>query len=78
VAQDLENALPGGPRYARKPIAVQLRDGIPADDKEQAERLSILKAAGLVSVERALEEQLQDPAAVAKEMGRLGGGKDEG
>jgi len=76
VAQDLENALPGGPRYARNPIAVQLRDGIPADDKEQAERLSILKAAGLVSVERALEEQLQDPAAVAKEMGRLRGGPE--
>jgi hypothetical protein len=73
VAQDLENALPGGPRYARKPIGVQLRDGIPADDKEQAERLSILRAAGLVSLERALEEQLQEPAAVAKELGRLRG-----
>jgi hypothetical protein len=71
VAQDLEKVLTGGPRYARGPVAVELRDGIPADDKEQAERLSILRAAGLVSVERALEEQLQDPAAVGKELARL-------
>jgi len=48
LAQQLENLLPGGPRYAVKPIAVELRDGIPVDEKEQAERLSILKAAGLI------------------------------
>ena len=70
VAQELENTLPGV-RYDRKPIGVELRDGIPPDDKELAERLSILRAAGLISVERALEEQLQDPAAVRKELARL-------
>ena len=72
VAQDLENLLPNGPRYARSPIAVELRDGIPVDEKEQAERLSILRAANLISVERALTEQLHDPGAVAKELARLG------
>ena len=72
VCQDLENALPNGPRYARGPIGVELRDGIPIDEKEQAERLSILKAAGLISLERALSEQLHEPAAVRKELGRLG------
>lgn len=73
VAQDLENVLPGGPRYARGPLSVELRDGIPVDDKEQAERLSILRAAGLISLERALAEQLHDPKAVSKEMARLAG-----
>ena len=72
VAQDLENVLPDGPRYARNPIAVELRDGIPIDEKEQAERLSILKAAGLISLERALTEQLHEPGAVRKELARLG------
>ena len=71
LCQDLENLLPNGPRYERKPIAVQLVDGIPTDEKEQAERLSILRAAGLVSVERAVEEQLQDPEATEKELARL-------
>src|SRR4051812_12898550 len=70
VAQELENTLPGV-RYDRRPTAVEFRDGIPADDRDQAERLSVLRAAGLISVERALEEQLQEPAAVRKEMARL-------
>jgi hypothetical protein len=72
LAQDLENLVPGAPRYPRKQIAVELRDGIPNDEKEHAERLSILKAAGLISLERALTEQLHDPGAVKKEMARLG------
>jgi hypothetical protein len=71
VAQDLENALPNGPRYARGPIAIQLRDGIPMDELERARRLAVLRGAGLISLERALEEQLQDPAAVEKELARL-------
>ena len=76
VAQDLENTLPGA-RYERNPIGVQLRDGIPSDDTEQAQRLALLRSHGLISVERALEEQLQDPAAVQKELGRLGGATRE-
>lgn len=72
VAQELENTLPGV-RYDRRPIGVELRDGIPADDKETAERLAILRDRNLISLERALEEQLQDPAAVRKELARLRG-----
>jgi hypothetical protein len=71
VAQDLENALPNGPRYARGPIAIQLRDGIPMDELERARRLAVLRGAGLISLERALEEQLQDPSAVEKELARI-------
>lgn len=71
VAQDLENMLPGHPRYVRGPIAVQFRDGIPLDDLERAKRLALLRGAGLISVERALEEELGDSAAVQKELARL-------
>jgi hypothetical protein len=71
VAQDLENALPNGPRYARGPIAIELRDGIPMDELERAQRLAVLRGAGLISLERALEEQLQDPSAVEKELARI-------
>jgi hypothetical protein len=71
VAQDLENALPNGPRYVRGPIAIELRDGIPMDELERAQRLAVLRGAGLISLERALEEQLQDPSAVEKELARI-------
>jgi hypothetical protein len=71
VAQDLENAIPGGPRYARGPVGVQLRDGIPADELETAQRLSVLRAAGLISVERAVAEQLREPVAAGEELERL-------
>jgi hypothetical protein len=77
LALDLENVLPGGPRYPRKPVGVHLRDGIPVDEKEQAERLSILRSSGLVSLQRAIEEQLPDPAAAEKELGRLQAGAQE-
>jgi hypothetical protein len=71
VAQALENMLPGRGRYPRGPIAVQLRDGIPLDELERARRLAVLRDAGLISLERALEEELHDPAAVEKELLRL-------
>ena len=70
VAQALEQTLPGV-RYARGPVAVQLRDGIPLDALRRARRRAVLRGAGLISVERALEEELHDPAAVEKELARL-------
>lgn len=70
VAQELETARSNEP-YPLGPIAVQLRDGIPDDAKETADRLAILRRAGLISIERAIEEQLQDPSAVRKELSRL-------
>src|SRR3569833_3137537 len=72
VAQDLDNTLPVV-RYERGARGVQLRDGIPTDQGEQAYTLATLHNAGLVSTERAVVEQLQDAAAVRKELGRLSG-----
>jgi hypothetical protein len=73
VAQALENTLPGI-RYPQRPIGVALRDGIPQDDRDAADRLSILRRAGLISRQRAVEEQLGDPAAVSREVDRLSRG----
>lgn len=70
VAQALENTLPGV-RYPQRPVGVTLRDGIPQDDRDVADRLSILRGAGLISLRRAVEEQLGDPAAVQRELQRL-------
>jgi hypothetical protein len=71
TAQAMENTLPGV-RYPQRPLGVTLRDGIPQDDRDIADRLSILRAAGLISLPRAIEEQLGDPAAVQRELQRLG------
>ncbi|HEX8911801.1 MAG TPA: hypothetical protein VF796_05535, partial [Humisphaera sp.] len=70
VCQALENTLPGV-RYPQRPIGVALRDGIPQDDRDAADRLAVLRGAGLISLRRAVEEQLGDPAAVSREMERL-------
>ncbi|HZN11139.1 MAG TPA: phage portal protein [Blastocatellia bacterium] len=71
LAQRLENRLSSGPRYPVTPVGVQLRDGIPVDEQEQAQRLATLRGAGLISVERAVEEQLLDAGAVKNEIARL-------
>ena len=71
VAQALENAIPGNPRYERGPVAIQLRDGIPLDENDRAARLATLRGAGLISLDRAVEEQLLDPSAVSRELERL-------
>jgi hypothetical protein len=70
VAQDLENTLPGV-RYDRYPIAMEFRDGIPVDDKELADTIAELRAAGVLSRRRGVEMQLADPAAVEKELAEL-------
>lgn len=70
TAQAMENTLPGV-RYPQRPVGVTLRDGIPQDDLDLANRLAILKGAGLISLPRAIEEQLGDPAAAQRELQRL-------
>jgi hypothetical protein len=41
------------------------------DELERAQRLAVLRGAGLISLERALEEQLLVPSAVEKELARI-------
>jgi hypothetical protein len=70
VAQQLEQTLPGV-RYDVTPIAVELRDGLPIDDLDQANRQAILRSCNMMSQKRGLMEQLQDPQAVAEELAEL-------
>jgi len=70
VAQALENTLPGN-RYNQDPIGVTLQDGIPLDELDEANRLSILRGADLISERRGIEAQLSDPAAVEAELEEL-------
>jgi hypothetical protein len=76
VAQAHDNPMPGGLRYERGPLGVQLRDGIPLDELDRANRLKVLRDAGLISLERALQEELQDPSAVEKELAQLARERD--
>lgn len=71
VCQALENTIPGSLAYAVTPIAVEMRDGIPVDEQDQADTLATLRGAKLLSVEGGLERLLNDRAAVAKEKSRL-------
>jgi hypothetical protein len=70
VAVDLDNTIPGT-RYDRYPIGVEPRDGIPVDENEQAQTIALLRPSGAMSVERAVELQIPDPAAQEKELARL-------
>lgn len=70
VCQDLEQTLPGN-RYDVWPVGVEVRDGIPVDEADQANTIATLVGAGAMSIERAVETQLVDPAARAKEMAAL-------
>jgi hypothetical protein len=73
VAQELENSADFGGKagYSQDSIGVQLRDGIPVDEKELADTQATLAGVGRQSLEGALEERLLDPAAVAKELARI-------
>lgn len=73
VAQLLEQTIPGT-RYDLTPVSAEMRDGIPSDDLEQANTISILRSAGVMSVRRAVTEQLNDAGAVETELQEL---KDE-
>jgi hypothetical protein len=73
TAMLLEQTIPGT-RYDMTPVAAEMRDGIPVDDLEQANTISILRSAGVMSVRRAVTEQLSDAGAVETELQEL---KDE-
>jgi hypothetical protein len=74
-AQELEqtfksNSFIAG--YPVGPIGVELRDGIPVDESEQATTLTTLTGGkAVMSVERAVEILNRDPAMAAAELNRL-------
>ena len=66
VAQMLERSIPGYD-YADETLGVVLRDGMPVDTLDQANEIAIKRGVGVMSVHRALMEQMDDPAAVEAE-----------
>ncbi len=59
----LQGTIPGH-YYTDSQISVQLRDGIPPDELDEANRLSILLSAGIVDDQWCLEQLLADPGEV--------------
>jgi hypothetical protein len=67
VCQLLENTIPGN-RYDIQSIGISMRDGLPTDELDDAQTVQTYRAAGVMSIESAVERRLQDPAAVAREI----------
>jgi hypothetical protein len=70
VAMALENTKPGV-SYPMDPVGVTLRDGIPVDESEQANTISTLRTAGVMSVRRAVRIQLGDEEATDAEVAEI-------
>ncbi len=70
LAQDMEQTIPGV-RYDRQAVGIEMQDGLPTDTDSQANEIATLRGCGVMSVERGVELQLQDPAAVRKELSLL-------
>lgn len=60
-----------GRQYPVEPVGVEMRDGLPIDPLDVASEISTLRAAGVMSVEDAVERRKEDPDAVAVELDRL-------
>lgn len=65
TAQALDQSIPGN-RYDRGPIGVNLRDGIPVDEKEQAETMSLLAGGKPLASRKRLVSILVPEAAAAE------------
>ena len=70
VAQDLDQTLPGE-RYDRQEIGLEMNDGLPIDTDAQANEISTLRSAGVMSVARAVGILIADPASREKEIAAL-------
>ena len=71
VAQALECAAVPGVRYDLGPIGVDLNDGFPLDELDQANQLSILRGAGLLSLDKGVRTLYPDPATADAELAEL-------
>jgi hypothetical protein len=70
IAQEMEAELPGG-RGNIVPVGIEIRDGLPIDELDEANIVATYRSAGVMSVESGIERRLYDPAAVAKETARI-------
>jgi hypothetical protein len=70
VAQRLEQTVVGV-RYNTATPTVEMRDGLPVDENEQAQTISLLTASDSISLERRVEMQIPDRDAAAQEIQRI-------
>ena len=66
----LDATIPGHGGYVESTISVQLRDGIPEDETDLANRLAVLKTADIVDDEWCLEQLISDPSEVEEILAR--------
>lgn len=72
VAMLLENAVTIGVSYPVQPVTLTFSDGIPPDETEEMQIVTGYRAAGLMSMERALMRVHNDRQVVADELAKLG------
>jgi hypothetical protein len=73
VVQKMLSATPGQLAYDARTVAVEMRDGIPVDQEEQANVIATLRSAEAMSIEDAVEQRVIDRQAADKEIARIKG-----
>lgn len=71
VTQRLDQTTRLRRSYPIDPIGVEPRDGLPVDEVDEANAISMYRSAGVMSVEAGVERRIEDPDAVAAELERL-------
>jgi len=71
IAQKLDQTTRLRRQYPVDPIGVEPRDGLPLDEKDEADIIATLVGAGVMSIESAVERRIEDPDAAATEVQRL-------
>jgi hypothetical protein len=74
IALQLDQSGPLLRSYPTEPVGVQMRDGLPIDELDQASIVATYRGAGAMSLEDAVELRKQDADAAAAEVARI---KDE-
>lgn len=71
VAQRLDQTTAFRRSYPVDPVGVEMRDGLPIDEVDESTIISNLRAAGVMSLEDAVERRKEDPDAAFTEIERL-------
>jgi len=71
IAQRLDQTTALRRSYPVDPIGVEMRDGLPVDELDVAQTVSTYRAAGVMSVEDAVERRKEDPDSAFTEVQRI-------
>lgn len=70
-AQRMDQTTPLRRTYPVDAIGVELRDGLPVDELDEATTIATLRGANAMSLEAAVERRIGDPDAAAEEVARI-------